>query len=44
MVIIIIVKNESEVQGWERVRTLNQSEDPNPTQPNMVGRKKETIV
>ena len=40
MVIIIIVKNESEVQGWERVRTLYQSKDPNPTQPKRGRTKK----
>ena len=33
IVIIIIIKIESAVQGLERVRTLYQSEDPNPTQP-----------
>ena len=33
IIIIIIIKIESAVQGWERVRTLYQSEDNNPTQP-----------
>ena len=32
-IIIIIIKIESAVQGRERVTTLYQSEDPNPTQP-----------
>ena len=39
IIIIIIIKIESVVQGRERVRTLYQSEDPNPTQPTH-GRKK----
>ena len=38
-VIIIIVKIESAVEGRERVRTLYQPEDHNPTQPTH-GRKK----
>ena len=37
--IIIIIILESAVQGRERVRTLYQSKDPNPTQPTH-GRKK----
>ena len=37
--LLIIIKNESAVQGLVRVRTLYQSEDPNPTQPNLEGRK-----
>ena len=37
--VIIIIKIESAVQGRERVRTLHQSKDPNPTQPTR-GRKK----
>ena len=36
---IIIIILESAVQGRERVRTLYQSQDPNPTQPTH-GRKK----
>ena len=32
-IIIVIIKLESAVQGRERVRTLYESEDPNPTQP-----------
>ena len=39
IVIIIIIILESAVQGRERVRTLYQSKDPNPTQPTH-GRKK----
>ena len=31
---------ESAVQGRERVRTLYQSKDPNPTQPTHRRRKK----
>ena len=38
IIIIIIIKIE---QGRERVRTLYQSEDPNPTQPTH-GREKKT--
>ena len=38
-VITIIIISESAVQGRERVRTLYQSKDPNPTQPTH-GRKK----
>ena len=38
-IIIIILILESAVQGRERVRTLYQSIDPNPTQPTH-GRKK----
>ena len=38
-VIVIIIILESAVQGWERVWTLYQSKDPNPTQPTH-GRKK----
>ena len=38
-IIIIIIILESAVQGPERVRTLYQSIDPNPTQPTH-GRKK----
>ena len=34
-----VIKNESAVSGWERVRTLYQSEAPNLTQPTR-GRKK----
>ena len=30
MIIITIIILESAVQGWERVRTLYQSKDPNP--------------
>ena len=37
--VIIIIILESAVQGRERVRTLYQSKDPNPTQPTH-GRKK----
>ena len=37
--VIIIIILESAVQGRERVRTLDQSKDPNPTQPTH-GRKK----
>ena len=33
IIIIIIIILESAVQGRERVRTLHQSKDPNPTQP-----------
>ena len=40
--IIIIIKNESTVQGWERVRTLYQSEDPDPKQP-IHGMKKKKL-
>ena len=36
---IVIVENESAVEGWERVRTHYQFEDPSPTQPTH-GRKK----
>ena len=32
-IIFIIIILESAVQGRERVRTLYQSKDPNPTQP-----------
>ena len=32
MNIIIIIKNESAAQIWQRVKTLYQSEDPNPSQ------------
>ena len=39
IIIIIIIIMESAVQGRERVRTLYQSKDPNPTQPTH-GRKK----
>ena len=39
----MISKNESTVQGWERVRTLYQSEDPYPKQP-IHGMKKKKIV
>ena len=38
--IIIITKIESAVQGRERVRTLYQSEDPDPTQPTRDRKKK----
>ena len=38
-VLIIIIILESAVQGQERVRSLYQSKDPNPTQPT-PGRKK----
>ena len=38
-IIVIIIILESAVQGRERVRTLYQSKDPNPTQPTH-GRKK----
>ena len=47
---IIIIKNESAVQGWERVRPLYRSEDPNPTQPwkeekeKIVGDKKKEQI
>ena len=37
--VIFIIILESAVQGRERVRTLYQSKDPNPTQPTH-GRKK----
>ena len=36
---VLIIILESAVQGRERVRTLYQSKDPNPTQPTH-GRKK----
>ena len=39
IIIIIIIILESAVQGRERVRTLYQSKDPNPTEPTH-GRKK----
>ena len=39
IIIIIIIISESAVQGRERVRTLYQSKEPNPTQPTH-GRKK----
>ena len=39
--IIIIIKIESAVQGREGVRTLYQSEDPNPMQLTIGGRKRE---
>ena len=38
--IIIIIKIESAVQNQERVRTLFQSEDANPTQPTHIRMKK----
>ena len=38
-IIIIIIILESAVQGRERVKTLYQSKDPNPTQPTH-GRKR----
>ena len=38
--IIIIIILESTVQGRERVRTLYQSKDPNPTQPTHGRNKK----
>ena len=41
IIIIIITKNEEVVQGWERVRTQYQSENPNPSQPTR-GRKEKT--
>lgn len=37
-IVIIIFKNESAVHVWERVRTIYESEDANPTQPKH-GRK-----
>lgn len=40
IIIIVISKIEFAVQGRERVRTLDQSGDPNPTQPTN-GRKRE---
>ena len=39
IIIVIIIKIESAVQDWERMRTLYQSEDPNRTQPTN-GRQK----
>ena len=41
-IIIIIIKIEAAVQGRQRVRTLYQSEHPNPTQPTH-GRKKKGV-
>ena len=40
IIIIIINKIELAVQGRERVRTLFQSEEPNPTQPTHGRTKK----
>ena len=37
------IKNESAVQDWERVITLNQSEDPTPTQPTHGSKKKRKL-
>ena len=41
IIIIIIIKTESAVQGRERVRALNQSEDPTPHNQRMEERKRE---
>ena len=38
---VIFIKNESAVQGWERVRTHYQSKVPNPTPQPLEGRKRE---
>ena len=40
IIIIIIIILKSAVQGQERVRTLYQSKDPNPTQPTHERKKK----
>ena len=40
IIINIIIKPESAVQGRERVRALYQSEDPTPHNQHMEGRKK----
>ena len=42
-IIIIIIILESAVQGRERVRTLYQSKDPNPTQPTRKEEKDKTV-
>ena len=39
VIIIVIIKIESAVQGRERVRTLDQSNDPTPHNQPMEGRK-----
>ena len=41
MFIIIIIKIESAVQGWERVRTLYESEYPTPHNQPLEERKRE---
>ena len=41
LLLLLLYKNGSAVQGCETVRTLYQSEDPNPTQPTQEGRKRE---
>ena len=46
-IIIIIIKIESAVQGRERMRTLYQSEDPNPRKEEkekIVGDKKKERI